>query len=98
MNENFGHRRADIGSPRTAIRILTKIQASASAIAERAAVSMSATDVEILSADRRKLLGGVSRKRLLRNILRKQALISETGSPGRIRTGDLSINSRMLYR
>lgn len=28
----------------------------------------------------------------------KQALICENGSPGRIRTGDLSINSRMLYR
>ena len=28
----------------------------------------------------------------------KQALIAEFGSPGRIRTGDLSINSRMLYR
>jgi hypothetical protein len=28
----------------------------------------------------------------------KQALIAKFGSPGRIRTGDLSINSRMLYR
>jgi hypothetical protein len=38
-----------------------------------------------------------------RQEMRKAAFVtecslSETGSPGRIRTGDLSINSRMLYR
>gem|GEM_PF-4584334 len=26
------------------------------------------------------------------------SLLEKSGSPGRIRTGDLSINSRMLYR
>ncbi len=37
-------------------------------------------------------------KCLLFDCSKKQALITEFGSPGRIRTGDLSINSRMLYR